>query len=59
MIEKPLKRFRLEMFARREENGEPAPAESIDVRAVANQEFHDRDAAGLGESLEGHVIDQD
>ena len=59
MIEKPLERFRLEILARCEENGEAAPAEAIDVRAVADQQFHDRDAAGLGERLKGHVVDQD
>jgi hypothetical protein len=38
-------------------HGKSAPAESVDVGTVA--EFHDRDAVGLGESLKGHVVDQD
>ena len=48
VIKEPLERFRLEILAGSEEDGKPAPAESVDVGAVANHEFHDRDAAGLG-----------
>jgi hypothetical protein len=58
VIEKPLKRFRFEILARRKENGEPAPAESVDVGTVTNQEFHHRNAAGLRDAHERHVFDQ-
>jgi hypothetical protein len=59
VIEKPLERFRFEILARREENGEPAPAESVNVGTVTDEKFHHRSAAGLRDTLEGHVVDQD
>jgi len=58
VIEKPLERLGLKVFARREENGEPAPAESVEIRAVAGQQFHDWYASWLGHSLQGHIVDQ-
>src|SRR5262249_35288992 len=45
VIQKPLEWFRLEIFARAEENGEPAPAEAVHVSTGADQEFHFRSLA--------------
>ena len=58
VIEEPLERFRFEILARSEENGEPAPAQPVDVGAVTDQKLHHRNAAGLRDTLEGHVVDQ-
>ena len=51
--------FRLEIFARRKENGEPSPAESIHIRTVTDQDFHHRNAATLRHTHERHVLNQD
>jgi len=59
VIEKPLERLWLKILARREQHGEPAPAQSVHVRAVADQKVHHRNPTRLRLSLERHVIDQD
>lgn len=59
VIEKPLQRFRFQILARREENGEPAPAESVNVGTVTHQEFHHWNAAGLCHTLERNVFNED
>lgn len=50
-MEQPLKRFRFEILARREERRKPAPAEPVDVGAVPDQKLHHRNAAGLRDTL--------
>ena len=40
VIEKPLERFGLDIFARAEDNRKPTPAEAVYVCTGANQEFH-------------------
>ena len=57
VIEKPLKRFRFEILARREENGEPAPAESVDVGTVTHEKFRHRNAARC-RRYERRVVDE-
>ena len=58
VIQKPPQWFGLEILARCEEGGEAAPAQPVDVGAVVDQQFHDRDAARLGQRLKRDVIDQ-
>jgi hypothetical protein len=40
VIEKPLERFGLDIFARTEDHRKPTPAEAVYVCTGANQEFH-------------------
>jgi hypothetical protein len=59
VIEKPLQRLRFGTLARREHGREPTPGESVHVGAVTDQKLHHRNAAGLRDALERHVVNQD
>jgi hypothetical protein len=59
VIEQPPQRLRFEILARCEQNGEPAPAKSVDVGTMADQKLHHRNAAGLRHSHERHIVDQE
>ena len=55
VFEQPPNGNGIDVLARNEENGEPAPAQSVDVGAVADEEVHHRDTSFMSRAHQRRV----